>query len=80
LVLNAAREIAANENVYLMEHPVMPAEDFAFYLEKVPGNYFFVGFGEDKPALHTATYNFDDDIMPTAAYVLTRAAINFLNG
>lgn len=79
LVLATAGEVVPPEKAYLLDQPVMPGEDFSFYLEKVPGTFFFVGFGEDKPALHTATYNFDDDVMPIAAYVLAKSALNFLN-
>lgn len=79
LILNAANEILPKEKVYILEHPVMPGEDFAFYLEKIPGCFFFVGFGKDKPALHTVDYNFDDDIMTTAGYVIARSAVEYLN-
>jgi amidohydrolase len=79
LVLTAAKEIVPSESVYQLEHPVMPGEDFAFYLEKIPGCFFFVGFGQDGPALHTAEYNFDDDIMATAGYVIARSAVEYLN-
>ncbi len=79
IVLKSAREIVAPEKVYLLEHPVIGSEDFSFYLEKIPGCFFFVGIGHNKPSPHAPDYNFDDDILPTAAYVLTSSAIAFLN-
>ncbi len=47
--------------------PTMGAEDFAFYLERVPGCFFFVGNGEDGAYLHHPLYNYRDEILPVAA-------------
>ena len=32
--------------------PVMASEDFAYYVQKVPGVYFFTGSASDKPNTH----------------------------
>ncbi len=79
LVLKTAREILAEDQVISLDQPVMPAEDFSFYLQKVPGCFFFVGYGQDKPGLHEARYDFSDEIMPRAAYVLAKTALNYLS-
>jgi len=47
--------------------PTIGSEDFAFFLEKIPGCFFFVGIGEDKPYLHNDKYDFCDAILPIAA-------------
>jgi metal-dependent amidase/aminoacylase/carboxypeptidase family protein len=47
--------------------PTMGAEDFAFYLERVPGCFFFVGNGEDGAYLHHPLYDYRDEILPVAA-------------
>ncbi|MGJ4929177.1 M20 metallopeptidase family protein [Bradyrhizobium sp. HKCCYLS2038] len=44
----------------------MGAEDFAFYLEQVPGCFFFVGNGEESAYLHDPKYDFCDEILPVA--------------
>jgi hippurate hydrolase len=49
--------------------PTMGAEDFSFYLEQVPGCFFFVGNGEEGAYLHNDKYNFNDDILPIAASI-----------
>lgn len=47
--------------------PMMAAEDFSFYLEEVPGAYFFMGNGPSA-GLHHPAYDFADDaIAPGAA-------------
>lgn len=45
--------------------PTMGNEDFAYYLDGRDGAMFFLGNGLDSPQVHTATYNFNDDAIPT---------------
>lgn len=49
---------------------LMPAEDFAYYLQKVPGCFMFVGAGNpDKNAIyphHHPMFDFDENAMQTA--------------
>lgn len=69
-------DIVGDENV-LVQQPVMGAEDFAFMLQKLPGSYCFIGNGEGEHrlpdhgagpcALHNASYDFNDDILPLGA-------------
>ncbi len=66
--VKVATETVGAENAGFMHHlPTMGAEDFAFYLEKVPGCFFFVGNGEDSAYLHHPRYNYRDEILPVAA-------------
>ena len=52
LVTRVARDVVGAENVVNQE-PTMGGEDFAYYLQKVPGTFFFTGGG--NPDLN-ATY------------------------
>jgi amidohydrolase len=49
--------------------PTMGAEAFSYYLNRIPGAYFFMG--ADDPAggcsLHSPTYDFNDEIIPLGA-------------
>ncbi len=57
--------------------PMMAAEDFSFYLEKVPGAYFFMGNGPSA-GLHHPAYDFDDAAIAPGAAVwaaLARASL-----
>ncbi len=50
--------------------PAMTAEDFGFMLEKVPGAYGFIGnaaAGQPGTNLHSAAYDFNDDILGLGA-------------
>ncbi len=42
------------------------SEDFGYYTKRVPGAMFYIGNGENYPALHTAEYDFNDVITETA--------------
>ena len=42
------------------------SEDFGYYLKKCPGAMFYIGNGEQYPALHTAEYDFNDRILEKA--------------
>lgn len=45
-----------------LDRPFMGSEDFSFMLEKASGAYLLIGNGESS-GLHTATYNFNDEIL-----------------
>jgi amidohydrolase len=49
-----------------LDHPSMGAEDFAFYLEKVPGAIFYLGnYAPGAPhPIHSPYYIFNDDAIP----------------
>ena len=49
-----------------MEELWRASEDFGHYLKKCPGAMFYIGNGENYPALHTTGYDFNDRILKTA--------------
>ncbi len=58
-----------------MEHPIMGAEDFARYLERVPGTFWRLGVGvEERPeSLHSATFLPDERSLVLGAAALLAA-------
>ena len=48
------------------KEPFRWSEDFGYYLQKVEGAFFGIGCGEEHAGLHTADYEFDDEIIGTA--------------
>lgn len=58
--------------------PLMIGEDFAYYLEKVPGTFFLTGARpkNDFPH-HHPKFDFDEHAMLTAAKVLGKAALDY---
>ncbi|KGR80213.1 amidohydrolase [Ureibacillus manganicus] len=63
--------------------PFMIGEDFAYYLEKVPGTFFITGAKdpswETAYPHHHAQFNFDERAMLIAAKTLGLAALEYLN-
>ncbi|WNJ88003.1 amidohydrolase [Bosea sp. 685] len=58
-VLGAAAEVLGEGNVSLMSEPFTASEDFARFLDHVPGCFAFIGNGDSAP-LHNPDYDFDD--------------------
>lgn len=75
LIDSVGRDLLGPENVVFLETPTMGAEDFAFYLEHIPGAMFRLGVGTDVNALHTPTYNFSDDALPCGIAMLAHLAL-----
>jgi amidohydrolase len=62
--------------------PTMTSDDMGFFLEQVPGCYFFVGAGNSEKGLeqphHNARFDFDEEAMPVGVEVLARVALTYL--
>lgn len=48
------------------DRPWRASEDFGWFLRKCPGAMFYIGCGEEWPALHTAAYDFNDAVLQKA--------------
>jgi amidohydrolase len=64
------------KNVVEVDHPLMGAEDFSRYLERIPGTFLRLGVGvPDRPAsLHSATFAPDERALVIGATALVAAA------
>jgi amidohydrolase len=78
LVLSVARELFGETQVEVLPQTIMASEDFAAYLKRVPGCFFFVGAGEEAPHLHTAKYDFNDTLLPAAMMLMCQSAARYL--
>ncbi len=74
---------AGQRNVIEVE-PMMGSEDFAFFAQKKPGLYFFLGVQNKEAhatgALHTPTVVIDEGALPLGVRTLATLAIDFLQG
>jgi hippurate hydrolase len=63
------RGIVGDENVDTTVMPSMGAEDFSYMLEERPGAYIWLGSGPAKAnaMLHSARYDFNDDVLALGA-------------
>jgi hippurate hydrolase len=70
----AAAAVVGETRVERLEKPSMAGEDFAFMLNALPGNYILLGSGQSATPVHSAEYDFNDDILPLgASYWITLA-------
>jgi hippurate hydrolase len=76
--LAVAGELFGQENTIELSNPSMGAEDFAYFLERIPGAFIWLGVGEDVSGLHTPTFAFDEEILPLGSALLTALALESL--
>ncbi len=57
----AAAEIFSPENIAVRREPMTGSEDFARFLDFMPGCFVFLGNGKQSAPLHNPTYDFNDD-------------------
>ncbi len=73
--LGVAEDLFGAQSVRELPNPSMTAEDFSFYLEKVPGAFIWLGVGEDVSGLHTPQFAFDEEILPRGSALLAALAL-----
>jgi amidohydrolase len=80
LVRDVATNLVGPENVVAMRRPSMGSEDFAAYLEHVPGMMFRLGAAGDGaawPGLHTPTFDVDERCISVGAKILARSVVQW---
>jgi len=74
----AARQVVGAENVVLIDKPSMGGEDFAVYVERLPGAQFRLGCADgvaDWPLLHSPCFDIDERAIGHGLKILARAAL-----
>jgi len=63
---NVAKKLVGERNVITEIEPSMGGEDFAYFLNKKPGSYLYIGQkdAEHQAHLHTTKYDFNDNLLP----------------
>ena len=80
LALSVIGDLFGEDEALELPNPTMGAEDFAFFLEKLPGAFIWLGIGEDASGLHTPTFAFDEGILPRGSALLAALALESLSG
>jgi amidohydrolase len=80
-VARVARQALGPDKYLPVARPSMGAEDFAYYLQKVPGCFFLVGVvppGREKyPPLHSDRYDFTDAALAVGMRMFLELVLNF---
>ncbi len=81
-VRNIASGILGNENVVIAKQ-TMGGEDFAYYLEKVPGTFMVLGTYNEKLGftnnVHTSRFNVNEKILAIGSTIFVESALALLN-
>lgn len=75
IMRNSLMKIMGEENYVEMENPIMGGEDFAYFAQKVPSAFAFVGVvpnGEEAYPNHHPKFNFNSEMAVENAKILTQ--------
>jgi amidohydrolase len=82
VVEDAAREIFPDATL-ITQFQTMGSEDMSFMMDDIPGCYFLIGSANLQEGLdakhHHPKFDFDENVLPNAAALMTAAAIDVQN-
>jgi amidohydrolase len=70
-----AKSIFSDKNIVDF-HPIMGGEDFAFFSQKVPSAYIFLGIGDKYGANHNNNFSIDERVLPYMINFLSSLILN----
>jgi metal-dependent amidase/aminoacylase/carboxypeptidase family protein len=80
-VAKVAKSALGNDRFLPVARPAMGGEDFAYYLEKIPGCFFLIGVEPQSqntyPTLHSDQYDFTDAALETGTRMFVNLARNW---
>ena len=82
LLIENAKEVLGDENTIVLKKATMGAEDFAYYLEEIPGAYAMLGGRNEEKGfvnmMHNANFNFDEASLSLGVKLHIGSVLNFL--
>ena len=80
-VKKVAEDLVGKEKIYDIK-PLMGSEDVSYYLQRVPGSFFFLGTRNVKKGIvhphHHPCFDIDEDTLPLGTALNTAIALNYL--
>ena len=80
----SAAKIVGAENVVELKKPDMGNEDFSYFLEQVPGTYFFLGSHNPRKGIdyphHHPKFDIDEDVLWIGPATFVQAVFDYCNG
>lgn len=81
IVKRLAQDVVGENHVLRME-PIMGSEDFAYYLQQIPGAFFFVGAGNERKQIvaphHHPAFDIDETAMTIAIECYLKIALEHI--
>jgi amidohydrolase len=80
--VETAKKVVGDENIIEIAEPTMGGEDMAYFLERVPGTFFFLGGSNEKKGIvhphHNPRFDVDEDVFWIGTALLAQGAIDWL--
>lgn len=80
----SSEKVVGRENVVWGDAPSMGGEDFAYFLEKIPGTFFHLGCGNEERGIihpiHSARFDIDEGCIKVGAALFAQFAMDYLGG
>lgn len=80
--VESAKKVIPEEDIIVMKKPSMGGEDFAYYLQEVPGTFIFLNNPEPVDGQcyphHNPKFNIDESLLIRGAALLINGALNYL--
>lgn len=75
-------KVLGDNNVALLDNPVMGGEDFSYYLEKVPGTFIFLSNPCDIDGIiyphHNSKFDIDEQYLDRGVAIFLQVALDYL--
>lgn len=82
LVKDTAEEMLGRRKVVLVKEPNMGVEDFAYFLQRVPGAFFRLGVRNEQKGIvhasHSSLFDIDEDALVIGAAMHAAVALRYL--
>ena len=80
--VQTAEKVIGKDKIVEILYPTMGGEDMAYFLEQVPGTFFFLGGGNEAKGIvyphHNSKFNVDEDIFWVGTALLVQGALDWL--
>lgn len=80
-LVKASIDIVGEKNTILLKNPVMASEDMAYYLNEIPGAFFYLGTNNEEKGIekpnHHPGFNVDEDVLWIGTSILVQCVFGF---
>ena len=78
----SAKNIIGTENIKVQKNPKLGVESFAYFANKVPSVFYFLGIRNEEKGIiypeHNSLFDIDEDALPIGVAIQCEVAMNYL--
>lgn len=75
-------DVVGEENLVIMDEPLMGSEDFSYFSKEVPSNFFFIGLKDEQEEIETLLHHprlsWNDKYLEISSHSLAKLAYDYL--